>query len=100
MSAVNVHAVITPKPEYAEQVEAEMRRMVSASRREEGNLRYDLLREEGEPLRFHVQERYRDQAAVQAHRESAHYLAYRAKAAEWFSEPPRVTVLSDVDVVG
>ena len=98
---VNVQAIIVPKPEYAAQVEQEMRTMVLHSRQEEGNLRYDLLREERDGLlRFHVQERYRDMAAVEAHRASAHYQAYRAKAADWFSEAPQVTVLQDVDVAG
>ncbi len=96
---VNVQAIIVPKPEFAEQVEQEMRTMVQRSREEEGNLRYDLLRgEKGGVLRFHVQERYRDMKAVEAHRASAHYQAYRAKAGNWLSEAPQVTVLSDVDV--
>jgi quinol monooxygenase YgiN len=98
---VNVHAIIVPRPEFAAQVEQEMRRMVLHSRQEEGNLRYDLLREARDGvLRFHVQERYRDMNAVEAHRASAHYQAYRAKAGDWFSEPPQVTVLGDVDVAG
>lgn len=96
---VNVQAIIVPKPECAAQVEQEMRAMVLHSRQEEGNLRYDLLREEKDSvLRFHVQERYRDMKAVEAHRASAHYQAYRAKAGDWFSEAPQVTVLNDVDV--
>lgn len=98
---INVQAIIVPKPEYAAQVEQEMRLMALHSRQEEGNLRYDLLREEQDGiLRFHVQERYRDMNAVEAHRASEHYKAYRAKAGDWFSEAPRVTVLHDVDVAG
>ncbi|PNY81388.1 putative quinol monooxygenase [Deinococcus koreensis] len=101
MSTVNVHAVITPKPEFAAQVEQEMRTMVKHSRQEEGNLRYDLLREDKDgSVRFHVQERYRDMAAVEAHRASAHYQAYRARAGDWFSEAPQVAVLTEVDVAG
>lgn len=101
MSTVNVHAVISPRPEFAAQVEQEMRTMVRSSRQEEGNLRYDLLREEKDgQVRFHVQERYRDMAAVEAHRASEHYRAYRARAGDWFSEPPQVAVLTEVDVAG
>ena len=67
MSVIAVHAVITPKPEHVDTVQAEMLNMVRASRQEAGNLRYDLLREEKDGMvRFHVQERYRDQAAAQA----------------------------------
>ncbi|WP_339096919.1 putative quinol monooxygenase [Deinococcus sp. VB343] len=101
MSPVSVHAVLTPKPEHVAEVEAELRVMARASRQEEGNLRYDLARERtGSGVRMHISERYRDEAAVQAHRDSAHYQAYRAKAAEWLTEPPQVSVLEEVDVVG
>lgn len=101
MSPVSVHAIITPKPEFAAQVEGEMRTMVQRSRQEEGNLRYDLLRDDKDgQVRFHVQERYRDMAAVEAHRASAHYQAYRARAGDWFSEAPQVAVLAEVDVAG
>jgi quinol monooxygenase YgiN len=96
---VTVQAIIVPRPEYAAQVEQEMRTMALHSRQEEGNLRYDLLREDqGGLVRFHVQERYRDMSAVEAHRASVHYQAYRARAGDWFSEAPQVTVLHDVDV--
>lgn len=96
--AVNVHAIITPHPEHVAEVEAEMRIMVRETRQEPGNLRYDLLREQTPDgtVRFHVQERYRDLDAVQAHRDSPHYQAYRAKAGAWFQEAPQVTLLTDV----
>ncbi|AWT35673.1 antibiotic biosynthesis monooxygenase [Deinococcus arenae] len=99
MSVIAVHAIITPKPEHVNDVQTEMLNMVRASRQEEGNLRYDLLREEKDgTVRFHVQERYRDREATQAHRDSAHYQAYRAKAGEWFASAPEVTVLEEIDV--
>ncbi|CAM3290080.1 ABM domain-containing protein [Deinococcus saxicola] len=99
MTIIAVHAVITPKPEYAQDVLAEMRGMVQGSRQEPGCLRYDLLRQDDAgTVRLHVQERYRDRDAVQAHRDSAHYQAYRAKAGDWFQEAPVVTVLQEVDV--
>jgi quinol monooxygenase YgiN len=97
--AVNIQAVIVPKPEHVEDVRQGMLTLVAASRQETGCLVYDLLQQEqnGQTL-FHVQERYRDMDAVQAHRESEHYKAYRAKAGEWFQSAPQVTLLSDVDV--
>ena len=101
MSPVSVHAVLTPRPEHLAEVEAELRVMARASRQEEGNLRYDLTRERTENgVRLHISERYRDEAAVQQHRDSAHYRAYRARAADWLAEPPQVSVLEEVDVAG
>ena len=100
VQAITVQAIIVPKPEHVQDVEREMLTLVAASRQEEGCLIYDLLKDEQNgTVRFHVQERYRDMAAVQAHRESEHYLAYRAKAGEWFQSAPHVTLLIDVDVV-
>lgn len=99
MSVIAVHAIITPKPEHVNDVQTEMLNMVRASRQEPGNLRYDLLREEKDgTVRFHVQERYRDRAATQAHRDSEHYQAYRGKAGDWFAAAPEVTVLEEIDV--
>ena len=106
MSPVSVHAVLTPRPEHLAPehlavIEAEMREMARASRQEPGNLRYDVARERTPSgVRLHISERYRDEAAVQAHRDSAHYQAYRAKAGAWLAEPPQVSVLEEVDVAG
>lgn len=87
-----------PRPEHVEAVLTEMRHG-AAQPPEPGCLRYDLLRQDdGGTVRLHVQERYRDMAAVQAHRDSAHYQAYRAKAGDWFRAAPVVTVLEEVDV--
>lgn len=99
MPIVAIHAVITPKPEHEGDVLSEMLGMVQGSRQEPGCLRYDLLRQDDAgTLRLHVLERYRDMDAVQAHRDSAHYVAYRAKAADWFQVPPVVTLLEEIDV--
>ena len=98
-AAVNVQAIIVPKPEHVQDVEREMLSMVRSSRQEEGCFVYDLLKDEQDgTVRFHVQERYRDMDAVRAHQGSDHYQAYRAKAGGWFASAPQVTLLRDVDV--
>lgn len=97
---VYLFASLTPKPEHVADLEAELRHMVSASRAEPGNRRYDLLRRSDGAPGFHLYEIYVDEAAVQAHRESAHYLAYRAKVGAWLAAPPDVKELTGVDVAG
>jgi quinol monooxygenase YgiN len=47
---------------------------------------------------FHIVETYVDAAALQAHRDSAHYRAYRAAVADWLAAPPEVHVLNPRDV--
>ncbi len=61
----------------------------AASAREPGALRFDLLRDPGDPARFVIYEVYRDEAGAAAHRETAHYLAWRAAVADWMAEPRR-----------
>jgi autoinducer 2-degrading protein len=54
---------------------------------EPGNLRFDLLRSADDGDRFVIYEAYRDEAAARAHKETAHYLAWRDAVADWMAEP-------------
>lgn len=75
--------------------------MVEHTRAEPGNEIYDLYSSSGdEGQRFHLFERYRDEEALQAHRDSDHYKRYRATIPDHLAEPIGVVVLSEVDVRG
>ena len=54
---------------------------------EPGCLRFDVLQEPDDPTRFVLYEAYRDAAAAAAHKETSHYLAWRAAVADWMAEP-------------
>ena len=54
---------------------------------EPGNLRFDVLQQNDAPDRFMLYEVYRDEAAMQAHKETAHYAAWRDTVADWIAEP-------------
>ena len=54
---------------------------------EPGNLRFDILQSADDPTRFVAYEAYRDEASAKAHKETAHYLAWRDQAADWMAEP-------------
>jgi quinol monooxygenase YgiN len=95
---VYLFATVFPKPEYRDAVEQELRLMVEHSRQEPGNLTYDLFVRAGEPLAFDLFERYQDQAAVDAHRQSAHFQAYRAKVENWLAAPVQVHASHALDV--
>ncbi|CAG9232691.1 Antibiotic biosynthesis monooxygenase [Paraburkholderia tropica] len=96
--SIYIFASITPKAEHVGDLEAELRNMVVHSRREPGNLRYDLLRRADGTPGFHVYETYADEAAIQAHRDSPHYVAFRAKIGDWLAEPVDVKLLNGVDI--
>lgn len=62
--------------------------------REPGNLRFDILQSAEDPTRFVAYEAYESEAAAKAHKETAHYVAWREMAADWMAEP-RVGVRYD-----
>jgi len=56
---------------------------------EPGNRRFDLLQAPDDPLRFILYEAYASAAAAAAHKETAHYLAWRDAVAGMMAEPRR-----------
>ncbi|PLZ04311.1 antibiotic biosynthesis monooxygenase [Burkholderia sp. WAC0059] len=96
--SIYLFASLIPKPEHAAGLEKELQVMIEATRAEPGNLRYDLLREADGKPGFHLYEIYVDADAVQAHRDSPHYVAFRAKIDSWLVGPPDIKVLIGVDV--
>ena len=59
----------------------------AASIREPGNLRFDILQSPDDPARFVLYEAYRTAGDAAAHKETAHYLAWRESVADWMAGP-------------
>lgn len=95
---VEVIATLEARPERDSDVELALRVLLAHSRQEPGNRRYDLYRDRTRPATFHLIEAYADQAALDAHRASPHYLKYRAQTVDWLTAPPMVALLDPVDV--
>jgi len=55
--------------------------------REPGNLRFDVIGQVDDPNRFMLYEVYKDEAGMAAHKETAHYAAWRDVVADWMAEP-------------
>ena len=51
---------------------------------EPGCLRFDVLQDQEDPNRIHLYEVYRDDAAIEAHRQAPHYLKWRQTVGDWF----------------
>ena len=51
----------------------------SESRNEPGNLRFDVVRSVDNPTIYRLYEVYRDDAAIRAHQETAHYARWRTE---------------------
>ena len=58
-----------------------------ATRKEPGNIRFDLSQHQDEAGRFFLYEVYRDKKAVEAHKKTAHYLKWRETVAPWMAQP-------------
>lgn len=81
-SGVKIVAVLTAWEGRREDLRALLESMAAASRAEPGNLRYDLWQDQTEPARFVLDELYVDDAAVAAHRKTAHFKAYLVQIGE------------------
>jgi quinol monooxygenase YgiN len=93
---VTVFASFLPRPGNEPDVEKILRAMTAPTRSEPGNRIYDLYKDAQGA--FHLFELYVDQAAVEAHRATAHYKAYRAAIADLLAEPIAVKMLTGLDV--
>lgn len=71
-----------------EQREAFMESMMDDARGsnndEPGCLRFDVLQDNEDPNKIHLYEVYKDQAAVDAHRQAPHYTKWRETVQDWF----------------
>ena len=83
VTLVHIHA----RPEHLDELVAATRLNAEASRREPGNLRFDLLISTEDPTRLVLCEAYRDEAAARAHKETEHYLRWRDLVGPWMAEP-------------
>lgn len=58
-----------------------------ASIQETGNRRFDVLQSSENPGHFILYEAYASAEAAAAHKQTAHYLAWRDIVADWMAEP-------------
>lgn len=63
------------------------RRNHEGSVQEPGCLRFDVVQSTEEPDRFVLYEAYRSAEDAAAHKQTAHYLAWRDAVADWMAEP-------------
>lgn len=67
------------KPGYEEAVADVFRKLEAESRQEPGCLMYVVHRHKDNPAHFFIYEQYRDDDALQAHRDSRHFQEYAVK---------------------
>jgi quinol monooxygenase YgiN len=88
-SLLVVHVHVHVKPEAIEAFQAASLANAEGSRKEAGVLRFDVLQDRDDPARFVLVEIYRDAAAAAAHKNTAHYAAWRDAVADMMAEQRR-----------
>jgi quinol monooxygenase YgiN len=79
---------VTVKPEQVKAFIAASLTSLEQTQREPGVIQFEFLQRAEEPTRFLVVETYRDEAARQAHLESAHFQAWRQTVGPMLAAPP------------
>jgi autoinducer 2-degrading protein len=85
MHVTLVHVQV--KPEHIDDFIAATRLNHQASVLETGNRRFDVLQSPENPGQFILYEAYATAEDAAAHKETAHYLAWRDMVADWMAEP-------------
>ena len=86
---VILHVTIQVKPEYfAEFLEVVLYDAEHSEKDEPGCLRFDVIRDRDDSNRFYFYEIYRDEAALEAHRQTPHFKLYFEKTQPWLAAPP------------
>ena len=91
-----VHVHIHVKPDCLEAFRAATLANARASVQEPGIARFDIVQQVDDPTRFVLVEVYRNAAAPAAHKETAHYAAWRDAVAPLMATPRTSVKFSNV----
>ncbi len=86
-SLLIVHVHVHVKPDAVDAFRAATLANASASVREPGVARFDVVQSREDPTRFVLVEVYRTADAPGAHKETAHYATWRDTVADMMAEP-------------
>ena len=75
-SPAKITGILVARPGKADELKTLLVGMAPHSRAEPGNLRWDVWQDASQPDRFVLDELYRDDTAVSAHRQTPHYKDY------------------------
>jgi (4S)-4-hydroxy-5-phosphonooxypentane-2,3-dione isomerase len=95
-----VHVHVHVKPDDLDAFLAETRRNAAASLEEPGVRRFDVLRDDADPTHVVLNEVYVDQAAADAHKQTAHYARWREAVAGMMAQPRSSTRFTAVFPAG
>ena len=94
---ISIYVTINVKPGYLDRfIEATLADAQGSVSNEPGCYRFDMLRDGSNPNIVHLYEVYEDKAALEAHRQSSHYLKWRSSTKDWFNGDARRVEMTTV----
>jgi quinol monooxygenase YgiN len=94
MHVIHVHVHVTP--DAVEAFKAAALINAASSLEEPGVARFDVIQQQDDPTRFVLVEAYRTTEAIAAHKETAHYAAWRDAVAPMMAEARTSTRFTNV----
>ena len=86
---VVLHVTVQVKPEHVAEFLEVIRYDAEHSEKDEpGCLRFDVIQDKDDQNRFYFYEVYRDEAALEAHRQTPHFKHYFEKSRALLATPP------------
>jgi len=86
---VVLHVTIQVKPQHVSEFMEMARYDAEHSQKDEpGCVRFDIIQDRDDSNRFYFYEVYRDEVALAAHRQTAHFKHYFEKTQPWLAAPP------------
>ena len=84
-SPVTVIARLDAKPEFSDQLRAALDPLIAATLQEPGCLCYQLHQSLDNPHGWMLHEEWESEAALLAHQQQPHYIAFASLASPWFA---------------
>ncbi|WP_264740469.1 putative quinol monooxygenase [Cytobacillus firmus] len=89
-----IHAGFQIQTDKEKDFLTEIRPLIEASRAEEGNISYDLVKDTEKAGSYTMMELWKDMDAVKFHNQTEHFTAFTAKAPHYFAAPPQVKLFN------
>lgn len=93
-----IHAALTVLKEKEEEFLNEVKTLIEASRRESGNMQYDLMKDTETESAYMMIEVWKNQEAVEKHNTSEHYVQFGQKAQSFMAAPTDVKIFAGQEV--
>ena len=94
-----IHAKLSVLKEKEEDFIQDVITLIEASRKENGNIQYDLMKDTETESTYMMVEVWENQETVQNHNTSEHFIKFGQKAQSFMAAPPNVKIFTGQEIV-